>query len=169
MSACYNRRLLGANCSFSYAVAEIFYGYATETERPWGLRQPWTVNHRGAEGIPAIEALIAQLLHAGYWIEAGEGLRLADARDLTAYWRWFDAERERRRLARQIPGTLRQRILARDNHRCVLCGSISSIVIDHIHPVAAGGGNDEANLRTLCRQCNAERNLPTPPHAIYPG
>jgi 5-methylcytosine-specific restriction endonuclease McrA len=26
--------------------------------------------------------------------------------------------------------------------------------VDHIVPVSRGGGNDEANLRTLCRACN---------------
>jgi hypothetical protein len=131
------------------------------------LRQAWAVTHRAGEAIPPIEDLIAELLQAGYWIEAGERLRLADAPQLKAYWRWFDAEKRRRRVARQIPELVRRRILARDNHRCALCGTTSALVIDHIHPVAEGGGNDEANLRTLCRKCNADRNLPTPPHAIY--
>jgi len=26
--------------------------------------------------------------------------------------------------------------------------------VDHINPVAAGGGNERSNLRTLCNRCN---------------
>lgn len=63
--------------------------------------------------------------------------------------------RPRRRAS--IPPQLRWTILARDGHKCLTCGRQSPAVtleIDHITPVCAGGTDDPANLRTLCRSCN---------------
>jgi len=51
-------------------------------------------------------------------------------------------------------------ILKRDNYRCSKCGASPSndhqveLEVDHIHPVAKGGGNGLENLQTLCRKCN---------------
>jgi hypothetical protein len=167
ISACYNRKLLRRDASFSFALAEIFYSYALETDRPWGLRQPWAVRIRGSDEVPASEQLISELLRSGYWLDDGVRLRLCDAGKLTEYWRWFDAEQRRRATVRRIDSRQRERILDRDGRRCLLCGSTSSLVIDHISPVAEGGGKDDGNLRTLCRNCNAARNFPHPPRTIY--
>ncbi len=54
------------------------------------------------------------------------------------------------------PITKRQRadILERDGHQCVECHSKKDLHIDHIIPVSAGGGSDNANLRVLCGKCN---------------
>lgn len=169
ISACYKRGRLGPDGSFTYAVAHIFYRVALETDRPWGLRQPWAVAVRGSDAIPDCEALVGELLQRGYWLEVGERLRLADADALLTYWRWFDAEQRRRKAARRITSAERERIFQRDGNHCLLCGSASSLVIDHILPVASGGGNDVGNLRTLCRRCNAARNLPTPPWTAFPA
>ena len=169
MSACYNRRLLWTGCTFSPPVAEVFYAYALVTQRPWGLQQPWAITQRRTETVPSMESLITELVQRDFWLRAGGHLRLADADDLLAYWRWFDAERRRRRAARNLGEEQRHRILVRDGHRCVFCGSETSLVIDHVIPVAEGGGKDDRNLRTLCRVCNAGRNLPHPPRSIYPG
>ena len=51
-------------------------------------------------------------------------------------------------------------VLKRDNYRCVKCGASPSnnheveLEVDHIVPVAKGGGNMLENLQTLCRECN---------------
>jgi 5-methylcytosine-specific restriction endonuclease McrA len=58
---------------------------------------------------------------------------------------------------------VRWRILKRDEYRCVLCGRSPathaglSLQIDHVIPVSRGGGDEEANLRTLCGECNNGR------------
>jgi 5-methylcytosine-specific restriction endonuclease McrA len=39
---------------------------------------------------------------------------------------------------------------------CELCGSIESLVIDHIIPLVQGGSNELDNLRTLCNSCNTK-------------
>lgn len=49
---------------------------------------------------------------------------------------------------------LRYKILRRDGFRCVVCGEVERLEIDHILPVAKGGATEETNLRTLCRRCN---------------
>jgi HNH endonuclease/Homing endonuclease associated repeat len=59
-----------------------------------------------------------------------------------------------------IPLKDRWAVLKRDNYRCAKCGASPSndhqveLEVDHIHPVAKGGGNALENLQTLCRSCN---------------
>lgn len=52
---------------------------------------------------------------------------------------------------------LRFEIFKRDGFACRYCGSHPPDVlleVDHIHPLAAGGGSDEMNLVTSCVDCN---------------
>lgn len=59
-----------------------------------------------------------------------------------------------------IPLKDRWAVLKRDNYRCAKYGASPSndhqveLEVDHIHPVAKGGGNALENLQTLCRACN---------------
>lgn len=60
-----------------------------------------------------------------------------------------------------IPKEERFRILRRDKFRCQLCGrgpDEASLHVDHKVPVAAGGRNDDANLWTLCADCNLSKS-----------
>jgi hypothetical protein len=63
--------------------------------------------------------------------------------------------------ARQtIPLKTRWKVLKRDDYLCVKCGRRPPDVqleVDHIRPVAKGGGNGIENLRTLCHDCNQGR------------
>ncbi len=58
---------------------------------------------------------------------------------------------------------LRQKILARDNYTCKLCGiSVRQepnllLEIDHIIPISKGGLTTESNLQTLCWKCNRKK------------
>ena len=52
---------------------------------------------------------------------------------------------------------VRECVLARDGHRCVACGSSGPLEVDHIVPLAFGGGHAHHNLRTLCRPCHQAR------------
>jgi len=52
--------------------------------------------------------------------------------------------------------SLRAQILARDRHRCRLCGDPATEV-DHIVRVIDGGTDHPSNLRALCRDCHAQR------------
>ena len=47
----------------------------------------------------------------------------------------------------------RRALFARDGHRCVVCGAPATEV-DHLVAVSAGGGDEPANLRAVCRGHN---------------
>jgi hypothetical protein len=55
------------------------------------------------------------------------------------------------------PGSLRERVLARDSYRCVYCGEWfpePQLTLDHVEPRMRGGDQSEGNLVTACRPCN---------------
>src|SRR5690554_2433931 len=67
----------------------------------------------------------------------------------------------------KIPERVRQRILARADHRCEVCGNRirAGGEIDHIVALAnwrqtkeAPHGNRESNLRVLCALCHAAKS-----------
>jgi len=53
-----------------------------------------------------------------------------------------------------ITPTIRRLIIERDGRVCLHCGTSERLQIDHIKPVVFGGGDESANLQTLCRSCN---------------
>lgn len=55
---------------------------------------------------------------------------------------------------REVPHAARERILERDGHRCLACGSDGDLHIDHVVPLAVGGAHAEENFQTLCGPCN---------------
>lgn len=48
---------------------------------------------------------------------------------------------------------------------CSSCGSVESLVLDHVVPLCWGGTNDIENLQILCSRCNSAKGglLPEPP------
>jgi len=56
-------------------------------------------------------------------------------------------------------------IFARDNHKCVICGSGEDLTVEHKIPVYRGGSDNSEfalmgnfwayNLQTLCKRCNS--------------
>ena len=74
-----------------------------------------------------------------------------------------------RRTREPIHSSVRREVYERDSYTCVLCGltgkgrthseKIKGFAIDHIFPVAAGGGSNIENLRVLCRKCNGSKWL----------
>ncbi|MCU0351104.1 MAG: HNH endonuclease [Flavobacterium sp.] len=61
---------------------------------------------------------------------------------------------------RDIPVSLRYKILSRDRFKCVKCGNSPStdikckLQIDHIIPWSKGGKTELENLQTTCSECN---------------
>lgn len=58
---------------------------------------------------------------------------------------------------KSISKKVRFEIFKRDNFCCAYCGQRppqTTLEVDHIHPVAEGGGNDDNNLITSCFECN---------------
>jgi hypothetical protein len=58
---------------------------------------------------------------------------------------------------KKIETIKRAMVFAKDGLKCVFCGSIENLTIDHIHPVKHGGGDELENLQTLCRSCNSRK------------
>jgi 5-methylcytosine-specific restriction endonuclease McrA len=63
--------------------------------------------------------------------------------------------------SRYVPAHVRDEVFVRDKNRCTYvapngtqCGSTHVLQVDHIHPVARGGGGAVDNLRLLCAQHN---------------
>ena len=59
-------------------------------------------------------------------------------------------------LTRSVTPALRRQILARDGHRCQApgCGATRFLEVHHLEPRSRGGGQEPANLVTLCARCH---------------
>ena len=57
-----------------------------------------------------------------------------------------------------IPETVKLVVYARDEGKCVRCGSNQKLHFDHVIPVAKGGGNSENNIQLLCDYCNLQKS-----------
>ena len=53
----------------------------------------------------------------------------------------------------------KRRILERDNHTCLKCGSTDTPVVNRVVPKLKGGNNKDYNLQTLCQKCNDEKGV----------
>ena len=60
---------------------------------------------------------------------------------------------------RYIPKSVRQRVLIRDEYRCVKCGNKRNLRFDHNVAVANGGSNEEDNIQLLCNICNLRKGV----------
>lgn len=65
--------------------------------------------------------------------------------------------RQSKRKRAQIPSSVQRAVFERDGGRCVLCDSEADLQFDHIVPHSKGGGDQEDNLRLLCRDCNLKK------------
>lgn len=68
-----------------------------------------------------------------------------------------------------ISRRLRFEILRRDSHTCRYCGAQApdvKLTVDHVIPVALGGGDEPQNLITACADCNAGKTSIAPDSAL---
>ncbi|MFO0560263.1 MAG: DEAD/DEAH box helicase family protein [Polyangiales bacterium] len=58
---------------------------------------------------------------------------------------------------------VRKSVIARDNFRCLACGSTDrrQLQVDHVVPQFHGGDSSIDNLQTLCRYCNRLKSIKT--------
>jgi hypothetical protein len=64
-----------------------------------------------------------------------------------------------------IPETVKLVVWARDQGRCVRCGSTKNLHFDHIIPVSKGGGNSEQNVQILCERATSRSPTGSPSDA----
>lgn len=70
---------------------------------------------------------------------------------------------------RPISRRLRFEILRRDNYTCRYCGAgapEAKLTVDHVVPVALGGGDEPTNLITACDDCNGGKASSNPDEAL---
>jgi 5-methylcytosine-specific restriction endonuclease McrA len=70
-------------------------------------------------------------------------------------WRHLNTPLERG--PKPIPTALKLRVWRRDGFKCLDCGSVDHLSVDHIRPRSLGGSDDFDNLQTLCRRCNSRK------------
>jgi len=51
----------------------------------------------------------------------------------------------------------RLKVLRRDGHTCYYCGEGGATHVDHIVPMASGGGDEMDNLVAACARCNQRK------------
>lgn len=61
-------------------------------------------------------------------------------------------------------------VALRAGHRCEYCHALEAVFnfpfeVEHVTPVALGGGDTAENLALACRSCNLFRPPPLDPHA----
>ena len=62
----------------------------------------------------------------------------------------------------------RSLIMKRDGYKCLYCGCIENLTLDHIMPQSRGGNNEWTNLATCCGSCNVKKGNRTPGEAEMP-
>lgn len=75
----------------------------------------------------------------------------------------------RKKIHMAVSKRLRYEILRRDNHTCRYCGASAPDVplrVDHVTPVALGGGDKPENLVTSCEPCNSGKSSATVDSAV---
>jgi hypothetical protein len=118
--------------------------------------------------IPCTDRRLARLeqWHAAQAAERTERLRLAaefqarrDA-EYASFLARVPATVRRRRQAQYAIEQWRPAVIARDGYVCGICGDLvcpTELSIDHIIPVARGGGDDLDNLQVAHRVCNSRK------------
>ena len=66
----------------------------------------------------------------------------------------FGDKVERPRLSRETVDA----IYRRDGGKCVYCGSLENLQLDHIIPFSKGGATTLENMQLLCQKCNLEKS-----------
>jgi 5-methylcytosine-specific restriction endonuclease McrA len=52
-------------------------------------------------------------------------------------------------------------VFQRDSFKCVYCGSVKGLSLDHVVPQSLGGSHDIDNLATCCIPCNCSKGAKT--------
>lgn len=66
-------------------------------------------------------------------------------------------QRQSSNARRELSAAKRALVMARDGLKCLCCGGLDQLRVDHVVPVSKGGTDDEDNLQTLCLWCNSRK------------
>lgn len=107
-------------------------------------------------------------------------------KDKVAQWKreWYRAHPEyevartskRRAYLRQNGGHYTPRewlaLCAKYEHKCLCCGEMKKLTVDHVLPISKGGRNDISNIQPLCLECNIrkhDRHIDYRPQVVEPN
>jgi 5-methylcytosine-specific restriction endonuclease McrA len=52
--------------------------------------------------------------------------------------------------------------------RCVYCGQVKKLTVDHVIPISKGGQHTKSNIVPACQSCNSrKKDGPAPPFVVY--
>lgn len=66
----------------------------------------------------------------------------------------------------KVPPATRAAVYERDHYKCVYCGSMDDLTIDHKKPLSKGGKNKYDNMVTACADCNGQKADGKPPRRV---
>ena len=101
--------------------------------------------------VKGVETLLASLINAGLLVPDRDGVLTSD---------WIDWEGYVRPPPPPNWSAIRRRIYDRDGGICGYCGhklALDGYTVDHVHPLALGGSDEESNLTVACRPCNSSK------------
>lgn len=105
-----------------------------------------------------IQALVEMDRPPSRWLTVSDGMAQIESR---AWYEWhWQRGREPGVRRRNLPRRLREAVIARDGYVCGLCGddvASDDVHIDHILPVAHGGGDQLDNLQVAHSLCNIRK------------
>jgi 5-methylcytosine-specific restriction endonuclease McrA len=81
-----------------------------------------------------------------------------------SYLKWLNRLKNRPRKEACIftnKPEVKEEIFRLYGEKCLACGSIKNIALDHIKPVSKGGENKIENLQPLCKSCNSKKGSKT--------
>lgn len=145
----------------------------------WTLAGAWCAKHLTDGVVPAgrvrrfglrnPDTLATELVRVGLWEETADGFAFHDWHKYQPSRATVEMEREKtaERVRRHRDKAGRAAVLEKCGGECHYCGvplTVSSMTIDHVTPVSAGGTGDRDNLVTACVSCNSKKKggtLPT--------
>lgn len=63
---------------------------------------------------------------------------------------------------KRIPSKLKETVLTRDRHRCVICLDVDNLELHHVRHRKHNGKDDTSNLITLCLRCHTRQHKDEP-------
>jgi len=94
------------------------------------------------------------------WLAMGPGYQPIAWIESRAWYEWHWRRGRNPGESRSLSSVVRSAVIARDGHRCRLCGGAvepTDVHIDHIHPVKHGGTDDLDNLQVAHSRCNLRK------------
>ena len=138
---------------------EYYFGIITNPNYKWD--DNYKLTYLTPESFNILDSALSNLIRLG----EGDERYFEVAKSLFAHHRsnFFKIKelnyQQPRLIAQKFIGRkkIRDFIFKRDNYKCLKCGRVDKLQIDHIISVFNNGENRISNLQTLCNSCNSSK------------